>query len=66
MLEAAGIACRIDNDAGLLPKSVEGILAWTVREGATNVIRHSRARHCDIQIACEDGEVERLGRSAPR
>ena len=56
MLEAAGIACRIENDAGLLPKSVEAILAWTVREGATNVIRHSRARHCDIRIAREEGE----------
>jgi two-component system sensor histidine kinase DesK len=62
MLEAAGIACRIDNDAGLLPKSVEGILAWTVREGATNVIRHSRARHCAIQIACEDGEGGEAGK----
>jgi two-component system sensor histidine kinase DesK len=56
MLEAAGIACRIENGAGLLPKSVEAILAWTVREGTTNVIRHSRARHCDIQLAREDWE----------
>jgi two-component system sensor histidine kinase DesK len=56
MLEAAGIACRIENDAGLLPKSIEAILAWTVREGTTNVIRHSRARHCDIKLSREDGE----------
>ena len=57
MLEAAGIACRIENGAGvLLPKSVEGMLAWAVREGTTNVIRHSRARHCDIRLAREDGE----------
>jgi len=57
MLEAVGIACRIENGAGLLPKSVEGLLAWAVREGTTNVIRHSRARHCDIRLACDDGEV---------
>jgi len=57
MLEAAGIACRIDNGSGLLPRPVEAVLAWTVREGATNVIRHSRARHCDIRIAREDGKV---------
>lgn len=56
MLEAAGIACRIENGAGLLTKSVEGMLAWAVREGTTNVIRHSRARHCDIRLAREDGE----------
>jgi two-component system sensor histidine kinase DesK len=61
MLEAAGISCRVENDAGLLPKSVEAVLAWTVREGATNVIRHSRARHCDIQIAREDGEHGEAG-----
>lgn len=57
MLEAAGIACRIENGAGLLPKSVEGVLAWAVREGTTNVIRHSRAHHCDIRLAREDGEA---------
>ncbi len=55
MLEAAGIACRIENGAGLLPKSVEAVLAWTVREGTTNVIRHSGARYCDIRLAREDG-----------
>jgi two-component system sensor histidine kinase DesK len=55
MLEAADITCRIENGAGLLPKSVEAVLAWTVREGTTNVIRHSRARYCNIQLAREDG-----------
>ncbi len=57
MLEAVGIACRIENGAGLLPKSVEAVLAWTVREGTTNVIRHSRAGHCDIRLARENAEV---------
>src|SRR5215207_5817784 len=61
MLEAAGIACRIENGAGLLPKTVEAVLAWTVREGTTNVIRHSRARRCDIQVAREDGENGEAG-----
>jgi two-component system sensor histidine kinase DesK len=51
MLAAAGIACQIENGIGLLPKSVEAVLAWTVREGATNVIRHSRAQHCTIRLA---------------
>lgn len=57
MLETVGIACRIENSVGLLPKSVEAMLAWAVREGTTNVIRHSRARHCDIRLAREDGEA---------
>jgi two-component system sensor histidine kinase DesK len=57
MLRAAGIACRIENGASLLPKSVESMLAWTVREGTTNVIRHSGARHCTIRLVREDGTV---------
>src|SRR5215218_6837189 len=55
MLEAAGIACRIDNEAGVLPNAVDAVLAWAVREGTTNVIRHSRAGHCRIILA-RDGE----------
>jgi two-component system sensor histidine kinase DesK len=51
MLAAAGIACRVENGVDLLPKSLEAVLAWAVREGVTNVIRHSRARHCTIRLA---------------
>lgn len=47
-LEAAGIACRIENRVGVLPNALDAVLAWTVREGLTNVIRHSHARRCEI------------------
>jgi two-component system sensor histidine kinase DesK len=70
MLAAAGIACRVEYSAGLLPKSVDALLAWAVREGMTNVIRHSRARHCAIRIAREAGmaraEVRDDGRGPAR
>ena len=36
-----------------LPPAVDALLAWTVREGVTNVIRHSRARHCTIRVTSE-------------
>jgi two-component system sensor histidine kinase DesK len=49
-LEAAGIEARLDNPVVALPPDVEAVLAWTVREGATNVIRHSHARHATIRI----------------
>ncbi|HEU4326203.1 MAG TPA: histidine kinase [Roseiflexaceae bacterium] len=65
MLAAAGMACQIENSAGLLPKSTEAVLAWAVREGTTNVIRHSCARRCTIRLlrdeltvgleVCDDG-----------
>jgi two-component system sensor histidine kinase DesK len=50
LLLAAGIAPSIEFDAGPLPEALDGLLAWVVREGVTNVIRHSRARHCSIRI----------------
>jgi two-component system sensor histidine kinase DesK len=57
MLGAAGISCRIENEAGLLPKEIDGVLAWAVREGTTNVIRHSQARNCRIVLARQDGNA---------
>ena len=57
MLSAAGIRCRIEKEAGHLAPSVDAVLAWTVREGVTNVIRHSRARDCEIRIRQEAGAV---------
>jgi two-component system sensor histidine kinase DesK len=57
MLGAAGIDFEIENEAGLLPKEVDGVLAWAVREGTTNVIRHSHARNCHIILAREDHKV---------
>jgi len=55
MLEAAGIACRIENRVGALPGATDAVLAWAVREGVTNVIRHSRAKRCVILLA-RDGD----------
>jgi two-component system, NarL family, sensor histidine kinase DesK len=55
MLGAAGIDFELENEAGLLPREIDGVLAWTVREGTTNVIRHSQARKCHILLARGDG-----------
>jgi two-component system, NarL family, sensor histidine kinase DesK len=57
LLAAAGIDANIDATADLLPPAIDGVLAWTVREGVTNVIRHSRARHCEIRITHDDGTI---------
>ena len=57
MFQAAGISCLIENQIGVLPKAVDAVLAWAVREGTTNVIRHSRAKHCRIVLAREDEEI---------
>ena len=49
-LAAAGIECELGDAPAALPAEVDSVLAWTVREGTTNVIRHSRARRCEIRI----------------
>src|SRR5215203_3991227 len=57
MLGAADIDFEIENKGGLLPREIDGVLAWAVREGTTNVIRHSQARNCHILLAREEGMV---------
>jgi signal transduction histidine kinase len=59
-LDAAGIETTIDRPAVELPDEVEAVLAWTVREAATNVIRHSGARHSTIRLvpALDQASVE--------
>jgi two-component system, NarL family, sensor histidine kinase DesK len=49
-LSAAGIDCSVDGMEIEVSPEVEAVLAWAVREGATNVVRHSNAEHCDIRI----------------
>jgi two-component system, NarL family, sensor histidine kinase DesK len=57
LLEAAGISCSLEYSALSLPPATDAALAWTVREGVTNVIRHSRAQHCFIRLIREHSTV---------
>ena len=56
-LSAAGIDPVVRVSAGSLGAGVESVLGWAVREGVTNVVRHSGARRCEISVARRDGEV---------
>jgi two-component system sensor histidine kinase DesK len=49
-LAAAGIDCELADVDVTLPADVDAVLAWAVREGSTNVIRHSGALHCAIRV----------------
>lgn len=57
MLDAAGIFCRVEQSAGTLPSQADAVFAWAIREGVTNVIRHSRARNCEIRVTRDGGET---------
>ncbi|MDL4771053.1 MULTISPECIES: sensor histidine kinase [Thermomonosporaceae] len=57
VLEAAGVRCEAAAPPAALPPEVRSVLAWVIREGATNVIKHSEARHCAIALASHGGSV---------
>lgn len=54
LLTAAGIACQITapQSSGLAPRA-DALLAWTVREAVTNVVRHSGADRATITVRSE-------------
>ncbi|AIY03715.1 MULTISPECIES: sensor histidine kinase [Arthrobacter] len=51
-LDAADVSVSVSD--GTVPQDMdaagEGVLAWVVREGTTNVIRHARAGRCRISL----------------
>jgi two-component system sensor histidine kinase DesK len=57
ILTAAGIEFKFSGDAEQLSPATEAVLAWTVREGVTNVIKHSRAKQCTIEMQNESHDV---------
>jgi len=57
LLGAAGIDARIEVDLPDLARPTEEVLAWAVREGITNVLRHSQATTCSVTAARRDAMV---------
>jgi two-component system sensor histidine kinase DesK len=60
ILSAAGITYFYEGDEHVLddlPAGIEAVLSWVVREGVTNVIKHSRAHECQIKIMRDDEQV---------
>src|ERR1700722_7380013 len=54
VLRSAGMSCRVIGDAAGLPADVQAALGWVVREGTTNIIRHSDATACTIELGILD------------
>lgn len=55
----AGIQLSVEDDrsSGSLAPSIETVLALSLREAVTNVVRHSQASHCQISLHSRDHEV---------
>lgn len=60
-LDAAGIEAALPPDADVVPLRNRELFGWTLREAVTNVIRHSGARRCGVEVSptrieiCDDG-----------
>ena len=56
-LADVGIEATVHTSGTPLPAPADTLLGWAVREGATNVIRHSQARRCEVSVRRREGEV---------
>ncbi len=56
-LRAADIVADLPNSTDEVPTELRELFAWTVREGVTNVIRHSGASRCVVRLAPSRVEV---------
>jgi two-component system sensor histidine kinase DesK len=56
-LRDAGIDLLVRQDGTPLPDEAGALLGWAVREGVTNVIRHSGAGRCEIAVTGGDSAV---------
>jgi two-component system sensor histidine kinase DesK len=63
-LDAAGICATLPNTTDEVPGDLRELFAWTVREGVTNVLRHSGAERCEVVLSAASVEVRDDGRGA--
>ncbi|WP_163543157.1 histidine kinase [Occultella kanbiaonis] len=64
-LLAAGIHPDLPSSVEEVPARLRDLFAWTVREGITNVIRHSQAGICTVKLTADTVEICDDGRGAP-
>lgn len=63
-LEAAGIEPHIPEDASAVDADLRPLFSWVLREGVTNVIRHSGAKECWVELAPRELRVRDDGAGA--
>jgi len=56
-LRAAEIDADLPRSTDEVPSELRELFAWTVREGVTNVIRHSGASRCTVRLAATRVQV---------
>ena len=61
-LRAAEIDADLPHSTDMVPGDLRELFAWGVREGVTNVIRHSAATQCTVRLTPDSVEVLDNGR----
>jgi two-component system, NarL family, sensor histidine kinase DesK len=56
-LETAGVEVELESSPGTLPATQESVLALSLREAVTNVVRHASARHCRVLLERVNGHA---------
>jgi two-component system sensor histidine kinase DesK len=56
-LQAAGIEAHLPTAVDHVPGELRALFGWAVREGVTNVVRHSRATRCTVMVWANALEV---------
>ncbi|MET8145105.1 histidine kinase [Sphaerisporangium sp. NPDC005288] len=63
LIELTGARCDLRLGLEKIDEETGDALGWIVREAATNIVRHSDARHCLIELDEVDGGVRLLVRN---
>ena len=64
-LEAAEIEAELPNSTEDVPSDKRELFAWTIREGITNVLRHSNATRCTVVLHPDRVEIRDNGAGMP-
>lgn len=67
LLRAAGITADLPSAVDDVSPACQELFGWVVREGLTNVVRHSRARTCSVRLSPSSVEItdDGTGATAP-
>ncbi len=57
LLRAAGIAAELPPAVDVVDDDAQELFGWVLREGLTNVVRHSHAQSCTVRISPSSVEI---------
>jgi two-component system, NarL family, sensor histidine kinase DesK len=65
-LDAADIRAHLPDDGSAVDEDLRPLFGWVLREGVTNVIRHSKATECWVELKSRSLSVRDDGLGVPR